>query len=248
MKLQIARGKLWPAHKRGRLFFEAGNVARNNSLWFLEKRSDKTYKRCGGAENEETSRRKLFALVICSSTTTRNGLFATFLRRWQELIHHHRHRDQQRTTHGSILWTVHPQIQHVQSCTSWSHFITRTRVAQELEGSGLHIFVPLSSTCHVSFLAAPDTDHKHKFSLTHLIYFSYLSDRLTSTSSMVLDPDLPCDVPRKSGRSTQIPFLKHIPSTSCALSDTRSVADESPSKRKEAAEQIKEWWRVMKFA
>ena len=72
----------------------------------------------------------------------------------------------------------------VQSCTAWSHFITRTRVAQELQGSGLHIFVSLkqlSSTCHVSFFAAPDTDHKHKFSLTHLVYFSYLSDSLTST-------------------------------------------------------------------
>ena len=27
-----------------------------------------------------------------------------------------------------------------------------------------------SSTCHVSFLAAPDTDHQHKFSLTCLTY------------------------------------------------------------------------------
>ena len=44
------------------------------------------------------------------------------------------------TTDGRT-WTIHPQIQHVQSCTAWSLFITRTRVAQELEGSGLHIFV-----------------------------------------------------------------------------------------------------------
>ena len=54
-----------------------------------------------------------------------------------------------------------PQIQHEQSCTARSHFITRTRVAQELQSSRLHIFVSLSqppSTCHVSFLAAPDTD------------------------------------------------------------------------------------------
>ena len=43
----------------------------------------------------------------------------------------------------------------------------------------------MSSTCHVSFLAAPDTDHKHKFSLTHFIHFSYLSDRLTNK---------PCDL------------------------------------------------------
>ena len=37
----------------------------------------------------------------------------------------------------------------------------------------------LSSTCHVSFFAAPDTDHKHKFSLTHFIHFFYLYDGLT---------------------------------------------------------------------
>ena len=36
----------------------------------------------------------------------------------------------------------------------------------------------LSSTCHVSFLAAPDTYHKHKFSLTCL---TYLSDVLSLT-------------------------------------------------------------------
>ena len=37
-----------------------------------------------------------------------------------------------------------------------------SRVAQELQSSGLHIFVSLkqlSSTCHVSFFAALDTDH-----------------------------------------------------------------------------------------
>ena len=79
------------------------------------------------------------------------------------------------------------KIQHVQSCTAWSHFIARTRVAQELQSPGLHISVSLkqwSSTCHVSFLAAPDSDHTHKFFLTHLIYFSYLSDSLTSTNKI----------------------------------------------------------------
>ena len=65
---------------------------------------------------------------------------------------------------------------------SISLFITRTRVAQELQSSGLHIFVSLkqmSSTCHVSSFAALDTDHQHKFSLTHFIHFSYLTDGLT---------------------------------------------------------------------
>ena len=82
-------------------------------------------------------------------------------------------------------------------------------MAQELQGSGLHIFVSLkqlSSTCHVSFLAAPDTDHKHKFSLTH---FAYLSDDLpnTHTRPLVHDEYLPFDVPRQSGGSTQIPSI-----------------------------------------
>ena len=62
------------------------------------------------------------------------------------------------------------------------NFITRIRVAQWLQSSGLYIFVSLeqlSSTCHVSFFAAPDSDHQHKFSLTHFIHFSYLSGGLT---------------------------------------------------------------------
>ena len=58
-------------------------------------------------------------------------------------------------------------------------------------GSRLHIFVSqkyLSSTSHVSFLAAPDTDHKHKFSLTCL---TYLCDVLFLT-------------PKSFGRTTNI--------------------------------------------
>ena len=63
----------------------------------------------------------------------------------------------------------------------------------------------LSSTCHVSFLAAPDTDHKHKFPLTFL---TYLSDSITNThKTLVHDPYVPCEVPRQSGGSTQIPAL-----------------------------------------
>ena len=89
--------------------------------------------------------------------------------------------------------------------------MTRTRVAQELQGSGLHIFVSLkqlSSTCHVPFLAALDTGHKHKFSLTRLVHFSYLSDSLTNTQKTKgARPKKPCDVPRQSGGSTQIPSL-----------------------------------------
>ena len=69
-------------------------------------------------------------------------------------------------------------------------------MAQELQGSGLHIFLSpkqLSSTCYVSLLAARDTDHEHKFSLT---YLSYLSDGLTNTLKIF------------GTRSTQIPSLR----------------------------------------
>ena len=92
--------------------------------------------------------------------------------------------------------------------TELHSMITFHRVAQELQNSGLHIFVSLkqmSSTCHLSFLAAPDTDHKHKFSLTHFIHLSYLSDSLSFTIST--RSILPCEVPRQSGGSTRIPSL-----------------------------------------
>ena len=66
----------------------------------------------------------------------------------------------------------------------------------------------LSSTCHVLFLAAPDTDHKHKFYLTHFIHFSCLSDGLSFTNKPDdYRPIYTCDVPRQSGGSTQIPSL-----------------------------------------
>ena len=77
--------------------------------------------------------------------------------------------------------------------------------------SGSHIFVSLkqlSPTCHVSLLAAPGTDHKHKFSLTHFIHFSYFSTGLTLTNKPYdSQPIKSCDVPRQSGGSTQIPSL-----------------------------------------
>ena len=82
-------------------------------------------------------------------------------------------------------------------------------MAQELQSSGLHIFVSLKqlpSACHVSLLAAPDTDHQHKFSLTHCIHFSYLSDTFAH-KPRDSRPLYTCDVPRQSGGSTEIPSL-----------------------------------------
>ena len=53
------------------------SVARIYSLCFLENRGDKVYHGGGGAKHEEDSKRELDALLICSSTTTRNEWFAT---------------------------------------------------------------------------------------------------------------------------------------------------------------------------
>ena len=61
----------------------------------------------------------------------------------------------------------------------------------------------LSSTRHVSFLAAPDTDHQHKFSLTCLIYLPAFSP--LQSCPFVLDPHVPCDDSRRSGGSTEVP-------------------------------------------
>ena len=96
-------------------------------------------------------------------------------------------------------------------------------MAQELQGSGLHIFVSLkhlSSTCRVTFLAASATDHKHKFSRTHLIYFSCLFDSLT-----FLDQHFPCDVPRQSGGSKRIPSLTgyELKSVETKATETRAI-------------------------
>ena len=62
-----------------------------------------------------------------------------------------------------------------------------------------HLCVPkeLSSTCHVSFPAAPDT-----LSPTSPTYPTF-----SHPSLLAHDPYLPCDVPRQSGGSAQIPSL-----------------------------------------
>ena len=59
-------------------------------------------------------------------------------------------------------------------------FWRNTRVSGAGRFRIAHLCVPrqLATTCHVSFLATPDTDHRHKFSLTNL---TYLSDNLTNT-------------------------------------------------------------------
>ena len=92
---------------------------------------------------------------------------------------------------------------------TFHHANTRGSRAGRIRISHLCVLEQLSSTCHVSFIAAPDTDHKHKFSLTCL---TYLSDNLTHTRHSVHDPYLPYEDPRQSGGSTQIPFLTESPS------------------------------------
>ena len=61
---------------------------------------------------------------------------------------------------------------------TFHHANTRGSRVGRLRIAHLSVLEQLSSTRHVSFLASPDTDHKHKFSLT---YLTYLSDNLTNT-------------------------------------------------------------------
>ena len=65
------------------------------------------------------------------------------------------------------------------STITFHHANTRGSRAAKLRIAHLCVLKQLSSTCHVSFLAAPDTDQKHKFSLT---YLTYLSEGLTFTN------------------------------------------------------------------
>ena len=105
-------------------------------------------------------------------------------------------------------------------CEQYTHKYSTYKVAQHdhvssrehawLKGAklGLHIFVSLkqlSSTCHVSFLAL--TTSTNSLSSTPPI-FPTVSP--AHTRLMVLDPYLPCDVPRQSDGSTQIPSLTHF--------------------------------------
>ena len=76
---------------------------------------------------------------------------------------------------------------------------------ERLRIAHLCVLKQLSSPCHVSFLAAPDTDHKHKFSVTYPPIFPTTSP--THARLLVHDPYLPCEVPRQSGGPTQIPSL-----------------------------------------
>ena len=91
----------------------------------------------------------------------------------------------QNSAAASVMWTVHPQIQHIQSCTA-DHISSREHAwLKSCKAQDCTPLCPekqLSSTCHASSFAAPDTDHKHKFSLTHSIHFFYLSGGLTFTN------------------------------------------------------------------
>ena len=68
------------------------------------------------------------------------------------------------------------------------------------------------------------------------MYFSYLSDSLTFTHKPygLLDPYLPCDVPRQSGGSTQIPSLAGCEpkSVETKLIETEAIEPEDLEPRK----------------
>ena len=75
------------------------NVAGNNSLWFLENRSNKTYNERCGAKHEDNSREN--PLHHLSVLPPPGWIVRNPLRRWRKLTHHYRHLDPQKVTHGS---------------------------------------------------------------------------------------------------------------------------------------------------
>ena len=80
--------------------------------------------------------------------------------------------------HQTACTDAHSVSQHILNrMITFHHANTRGSRAARLKIAHLCVPKQLSSMCHVSFLAAPDTDHKHKFSLN---YFFYLSDNLTN--------------------------------------------------------------------
>ena len=87
--------------------------------------------------------------------------------------------DVNRTPTQTACTDAHSVTQHILNrLITFHHANTRGSRAGRLRIAHLDVPKQLSSTCHVSFFAAPDSDHKHKFSLTH---FTYLSDNLKNT-------------------------------------------------------------------
>ena len=94
-------------------------------------------------------------------------------------VYEHRAQNVNRTPTQTACTDAHSVSQHkLNSMITCHHANTRGSSAQLRDCTSFVSSKQLSSTWHVSFLAAPDTDHKHKFSITHL---SYLSDGLSLT-------------------------------------------------------------------
>ena len=113
-----------------------------------------------------------------------------------------------KTNDLQTMWTAHPQKQLVQICTAWSHVITRTRVAQELQGSGSHIFVSQNNS-HPRVMSRSMPHLTLTTSTSSLPFTSSIfpTTSPTHTRPSVHDEYFPCDGPRQGGRSTQIPSL-----------------------------------------
>ena len=131
------------------------------------------------------------------------------------------------------------------SMITFHHANTRGSRAAKLRI--LHIFVSLkqlSSMCHVSFLAAPDTDHKRKFYLTHLIHFSFLSDSLTSSTRFLILDIYPSMFHGRVADQHKF-HLSHYPCTTVAPDSLNSF--ESQSFWKVLGEALcTHWWRQIR--
>ena len=92
---------------------------------------------------------------------------------------------------------------------------TRTRVAQELEGSGLHIFVS-KNNCHPRVMSHPLPHLTPSTIPSSLSLAAPIFPTIPPTRRpLAHDEYLPCDVPRQSGGSTQIPSLRQFTHLAC---------------------------------
>ena len=109
------------------------------------------------------------------------------------------------------MWTVHPQNTARTELHSMITFhLANTRGSRAAMLGSAHLCVPKLIVIHVSCLTPCRTWHWPPAQvLSQPFHLPLLSFRQSHqhTRSMVLDPYLPCDVPRQSGGSTQIPII-----------------------------------------
>ena len=156
--------------------------------------------------------------------------------RWRRTQHHPSKRREATTLYSSLIFCktnkgfltmpMFSLFSIFKMCEQYTHknstcrvaqhdhiFITRTRVAQELEGSGLHMCP--KHNCHPRVMSHSLPHLTLTTSTSSLSPISSTSPICptvspTHTRPMALDPHLPCDVPLQSGGSIQNPISHRL--------------------------------------